>query len=144
MAFSAIPAAKGQIVTAVAARAGLAGVLVQWGLPFDPPAQRERVYIADAVNVRREWVVLGRRKVDESFTVQAVCEVYQAGGEPRACEERLWAIVAEVELAVINDVTLADVLKWYAKPGVIDASVFARDDGWVAQAVVGIDCETRV
>ncbi len=151
MAYSSIPAAKAQLLTTLAARPALAGVLVAWGMPAEPPPQREAIYILDAVNVQREWAQLGQLRIDESYTLRVLVEVYQEGecvgrDDQRVCEERMWAIVAEVEQAIVADLTLASVLAGpgHAKPGPVDPRCFPVHDGWVAEAPLQIQCRARI
>lgn len=144
MTYSTIPAAKAQLVTTLQARAGLAGVLVQWGMPAEVPAERERVYVDDAVRVVREWAVLGRYRLDEAYSLLIVVEVFQEGDAQRACEERMWEIVAEVEHAAVEDLTLAGVLKWGAKPGAMEPKCLPAADGWLAFVTLRLDCKARI
>lgn len=151
MAYSTIPAAKAQIVTTLAATTGLAGVLIQRGVPAEVPPNPERVYVDNAVDIDRAWNMIGRRRLDESYTIRIPVEVYQDGDDQAATETRMWAIIAEVELALVADTTLAGVLNGNTDrpsgviPGGIDEqNSFAMPDGWVSQAVLRIDCAARI
>lgn len=145
MAYSTIPAAKSALLTTLGARAGLTGVLLAWGVPMDEPsANRERVYIGDAVNVQRTWAQLGRYRIDEDYALHIFVEVYQEGDDQRTCEERMWAIVAEVEQAAVVDITLTGVLKWGAKPGAMDPKTFPYGDGWISQVTLNLECSSRI
>jgi hypothetical protein len=146
MAYSTIPAAKAQLVdTTLPARAGLAGVLIAWGIPMDEPsANRERVYVGDATSIQREWAQLGRYRVDEDYMLPIYVEVYQEGDAQRTCEERMWAIVAEIEQAAVVDIALAGTLKWGVKPGPMDPKAFPYGDGWIAQVTVSLECSSRL
>src|SRR5215218_10858957 len=106
MAASTIPAAKAALLTKLEARAGLADVLIAWSAPVRPPMQSEAIYLDDAVDVEREWVSLGAQRLDERYTLQVRVETtaYGDGSDiRRAVEERMWALVAEVEQAVRDD-----------------------------------------
>lgn len=145
MAYSTIPAAKSQLLTTLGARAGLSGVLIRWGFPGEEPQDRERIYIDDAINVTREWAGIGNFVIDEAYTLRIHVEVYQRDdSQQRECEERMFAIVAEIEQAAVLDVTLANVLKWGAKPGAMDPKCFPWADGWLAQVTVNLDCGARL
>lgn len=144
MAYSTIPAAKSRLMTSLAARGGLAGVLIGWGVPMDEPEDRERVYVDDATNVTREWAQIGRYRIDESYSLRVHVEVYQRGDDRRACEERMWAIVAEVEQTAVTDITLAGVLAWGCKPGQMDPKCFPWADGWLAQVTLNLVCSGRI
>lgn len=151
MAYSTIPQAKAAILSALQAAPGLSGVLLQRGIPADLPPERERVYVDNAVDIDREWTMLGRMRLDESYTIRIPVEVVQNGNDQAACENRMWALVAEIELAVIADVTLGGLLNGNtdrpagAMPaGIDEQNSWAYDEGWFSQAVVRIDCGARI
>lgn len=157
MAFSTIPQAKARLLMMLQADAGLAGVFVERGMPVDSPPQRERVYVDNAVDIHREWQMVGRTgitglpKLAEEYTVRIPVEVYQDGNAQAACEDRMWEVVAVIELAVMNNITLGGLLNGTsdrpagAKPGDIEGqNSFAYNDGWFSQAVVRIDCGARI
>lgn len=151
MAYSTIPAAKDRLITTLQARSGLAGVLIAWGLPAEPPPTRERVYVDDAVNVSRDWAGVGNFVIDEEYTLHIRVEAFQEGevigrDDQRTCEERMWAIVAEVEQAIVLDVTLGGVLggPGNAKPGQLVPKCFPVDNGWIAHVVIDVDCRARI
>jgi hypothetical protein len=142
MAYSTIPACKAQLLTTLQARPGLAGVLVQWGMPSEEPSDRERVYVDDATNVEREWAGLGQLRIDESYSLHVHVEVAQRGNDPRACEERMFAIVAEVEQAAV--LAPPGVLNWGVKPGPMDPRTFPFADGWLSQVTLNLECGGRI
>jgi hypothetical protein len=151
MAYSTIPAAKARMLVVLDALTGLDGVLVQRGLPANPPPERERVYIDNAVDIVRDWMMLGRKRLDESYTVRIPVEVFLDGNDQTASEDRMWAIIAEIEQALIVDLTLNGILNGNTnnpsgvKPGgVEDQNSFAAPDGWVSHAVLRIDCAARI
>ena len=151
MAYSTIPAAKARILTVLTGLAGLEGVLVQRGLPVDAPPERERVYVDNAVDISREWMMVGRRRLDESYTVRILVETFLDGNDQTTGEDRLWTIIALIEQALIVDLTLAGILSGNTerpsgiKPGGIeDQNSFPAPDGWVSHAVLRIDCAARI
>ena len=147
MAYSTIPSAKAAILTALQAAGGLAGVLVARGVPAEPPPQPERVYVDNAVDIERDWAGLGQLKQYEEYTVRIPIEVYQHGDDQAACEDRMWALVAVVEQAILADLTLNTVLAGpgHAQPaGIEDQNSFAAPDGWVSHTVLRIDCKARI
>jgi len=151
MAYSTIPAAKTALLVALQAVPGLADVLVERGLPVDQPPATERVYIDNAVDITRDWMMLGRKRLDESYTLRIHVEVYQSGDDQAACEDRLWEIVALVEQATIADLTLGGLLNGNTdRPsgvlpgGIEDQNSFAAPDGWISHAVLRIDCAARI
>lgn len=151
MSYSTIPAAKAQMLTTLSAVPGLAAVLVARGLPVDQPPARERVYIDNAVDIVRDWMMIGRKRLDESYTVRILVEVFLDGDDQQACEDRMWEIVALVELAIVGDITLNGVLNGNTdRPsgvvpgGIEDQNSFAAPDGWISHAVLRIDCAARI
>ena len=147
MAYSTIPAAKGALLTILQGVSGLSGVLVARGVPADPPPQAERVYVDNATDIEREWAGLGQFKLYEEYTVRIPVEVYLAGNDQLACEDRMWEIVALVEQAVLADLTLNGILDGpgHAKPaGCEDQNSFAAPDGWISHTVLRIDCKARI
>lgn len=145
MAYSTIPAAKSALLTALQARAGLNGTLVQWGVPFEVPADRERVYIGDAKDVDREWAGLGQYRIDETYNLSVHVEVHQEGNDQRACEERMFAIVAEVEQTAVLAAMTGTGLTWRAKPGAMNPQTFPFGDaGWISQVTLNLECHGRI
>ncbi len=142
--YCTIPLAKAQILATLQARAGLAGVLVRWGYPTESPADRERIFIDDATGVGRQWAALGQLRIDETYKLTIPVEVFQEGDDPMACELRMWAIVAEVERAVLNDITLAGILNWGTKPSSMDPKCFPSGDGWWSVVALTFDCSARI
>lgn len=147
MAASTIPAAKAALLSALQARLGLAGVLIAWAPPVRPPPQPEAIYVDDATDVEREWISLGAQRLDETYTLQVRVETiaYGDGSDIRqAVEERMWVLVAEVEQAVRDDLTLGGTLHGKgAKPDGVEPFTYPTDDGWIAHALVRIDCMAR-
>lgn len=147
MAASTIPAAKAALLSALRGRSGLSGVVVEWAAPVRPSPQAEAIYVDDAIDVQREWISLGAQRLDETYALQVRVETiaYGDGSDVRqTVEERLWELVAEIEQAVRDDLTLGGVLHGKgAKPDGVDPFTYPTDDGWIAHALVRIDCMAR-
>jgi hypothetical protein len=144
MAYSTIPDAKDGYIAALQARSGLAGVLVEWGVPMEVPAIRERVYVDDATNVDRQWVALGQNRLDEQYDLQVIVEVYQEGDDRRATELRMWAVVAEVEQCAVVDLRLA-VANWdVPKPRTDNPRLLPTGDGWLSTVTLLVECSARI
>lgn len=144
MAYSTIPDAKDGYITALQARSGLAGVLVEWGVPMEVPANRERVYVDDATNVDRQWVALGQNRLDEQYDLQVIVEVFQEGDDRRATELRMWAIVAEVEQCAVVDLRVA-VANWdVPKPRTDSPRLLPTGDGWLSTVTLLVECSARI
>ncbi len=133
------------MLTTLQARAGLADVLVEWGVPMEPGADRERVYIGDATGVVREWAGIGQFRIDETYNLTIHVEVIQEGDDQRACEERMFAIIAEVEQTAVLMVVNGSGLTWRAKPGPMDPKTFPYGDaGWLSQVTLNLECHGRI
>lgn len=144
-AASTIPAAKNALLAAIQARTALttAGVLIERGLPVKLPSENERIYVNNARDIEREWADLGAQRLEESYTIEVVVECYKAGDYQTETEDRLWALVYEVELAVRSDLTLAGTVR-IARPDGSQEDTFATDDGWVARTITRVACEARI
>jgi hypothetical protein len=151
VAYSTVPQAKGALLVALQAVGGLSGVLIRRGMPATQPPEPERIYIDNAVDMSREWMMLGRMRLDESYTLRLPVEVYQDGDDQAACEDRMWTIIALIEAVVIADTTLGGLLNGNTdrpsgmKPdGPDEQNSFATPEGWFSQAVLRIDCAARI
>lgn len=156
MAFSTIPAAKTALLALLQADVGLTGVLVARGVPAKLPVETERVYIDNAVDIVRDWNMIGRLRLDESYTIRIPIEVfeYDANSDPvnqQTAEDRMWEIAAVVELAIKADPTLGGTLNGntdhgagMTPGGIEDQNSYAAPDGWVSHAVLRIDCAARI
>lgn len=145
MAYSTIPAAKSALITLLQARPDLTGVLIDWGIPQQEPTDsRERVYVDDAINVKRDWIALGQLRLDETYAIQVAVEVYREGSDRRACEERMWAIVAEVEQTAVLSLRLP-VTQWEApRPEMGDPKTFPWGEGWCSNVLLELACSARI
>lgn len=147
MAASTIPAAKAALLGALQARVALADCYVAWGLPAKPPPQSEAIYVDDAVDVQREWVSLGAQRLDERYTLQVRVETIAYGDDSalrQSVEERMWVLVAAVEQCVRDDLTLGGTLYGTtATPAGVEPLTFPTDNGWIAHALIRIDCMAR-
>lgn len=145
MAYSTIPAVVDRLLVVLAARAGLAGVLIADGLPVELPTESERVFVDDPTGVSREWAQLGGTfRIDESYSIKVAVETYMPGSDRAACRHRLYELIAEVEQAAVLDAPLAALLMQAVKPGAMDPKVLPTDDGWLGSAMLQLDCEARI
>lgn len=143
--YCTIPIAKAAFKAVLEARAGLAGVTIGWDRAAELMQGTDRVYLFDTIEHNRDWIVLGQRRIDEEYTLQVVVDTFGSGADPTATETRLWELVAEVELGVINDfVTVAGTTHWISKPDGTTSSLVPTDEGWIASATVRIACEARI
>lgn len=144
MAASTIPAAQAFLLAAIQARAGLAGVHRAWGIPATLPAEPERIYVGDPIEVRREWAGLGGQRMEEFYTLQVHVETFLGGNDQQATGERFYAMVNEVEQIVRADNRLGG-LVFVARPdGVGDPKTLPFDGGWAASGTLRVACEARI
>lgn len=143
-AYCTIPAAKAALKVLLEARAGLAGVTIGWDRAAALMPGSDRVYLFDTIEHNREWVVLSpRHRIDEDYTLQIVVDTFGSGDDPTAAEARLWDLVAEVELAVVENLDLTGTVR-QSKPDGTSSSLVPTDEGWIASATVRIICEARI
>lgn len=146
MAYSTIPLAKATLLATLQSDPDLDGVVVEWGIPAEPHPNREAVYIGDAQDVTREWAQIGQYRIDESYNLHVLVEVYREGTDEQGTEERMWEIVARVERAVVADLTLAGVLAGpgHAKPGRLEPRTVRFDAGFHAFCGLRVECSARI
>jgi hypothetical protein len=151
MAYSTIPGVKAALLVGLQGVGGLAGVLVRRGMPAAQPPEAERVYVDNVTDMSREWMMVGRMRLDESYTIEIPVEVYQDGDDQAACEDRLWEIIALIEQFVVADTTCGGRLNGNTdrpsgmKPDGPDSqNSFATPEGWFSHAVLRIDCAARI
>lgn len=137
---TAIPAAKVALLGMLQARAGLAGVLVQAGLPAELPVNRERVYIDGATG---ETIPRQGHPVQENFQVLVVIETRQITGRDAAgyalTEARKWQLYAEV-LGTVEDDPELGVAVWWSFLTVQAEVTRPTTDGWFGQVVALLHC----
>lgn len=136
--------AKQRIITALQARAGLAGVTVSYGAPsssdeIDP----EMIFLGD-VRFSQAWAALGARRRDEDYTIDLTVHVYQDGDEEQVVEERLWALFGEIEQALRDDPTLGGLLAMDAEIDGGEQTTRPSDPGgWVSRLSLRVRCRSR-
>lgn len=91
------PDAKGVLLAAMKAQAGLQGVQIEWAHP-GKAIKRETIYFGDTLFDERA-AALGNRDRAESYALELIVTVEKAGADgavAEACERRVWALLAEV------------------------------------------------
>lgn len=142
MAASTAPAAKAAIETALTASAALTGVAVEWGRPAKPPTTKERIYIVGVDQVSREWAGLGQQRLREEYRVELLVENVEAGQDKKACEQRWWAIVNAIEIAIRADIDLGGAVQ-DARPQVRQQRLgVTDDDSLISTGLVDVICRS--
>lgn len=109
---STVPAAKEQLIALLGGWPALTGVVVSWGSPTTPEdIQGEHIWLGNVI-VDQDWHSLGgaQGRREERYDLEVVGRVIREGGDEKATEDRLWAIVGEVATALRSDPGLAGTL----------------------------------
>jgi hypothetical protein len=142
MAVSTVPAAKAALVTLI--EAALTGVSVTWSAPTDEEDYvAEMVWLGD-VEHTDDWGALGRQRIDETYELEIVVQVYQEGDNAQACEERAWVLREGVVTAVRADLTLGGILNKWAGTFPTRMETRPADKGWLAKGTLRLPCRARI
>jgi hypothetical protein len=144
-----VPAVKNALYDRLAARAGLAGVLVSYGPPFPKPG-REFVWVADgpSTDYTQEQIGAGpaphQRK--EDYVLEVFCRVIREGGQQQECTERAYALAAEVEAEIANDDRINNTISAGGRAEVTGGGLAEAADDMKrgADVLVRIHCETFI
>lgn len=144
---SSVSAAKAAILAGLQARSGLYGVALSWGGPTETEDMAPEGIFFGVTEREQEWQGIGRatRPRRESYTLEVVAYVIRDGDVERETEERVWALVDEIEALVAEDPSLAGALNEFATPG--DVRVESRPSGpsaWQSRATVAIECRHSI
>ena len=116
---SSAPTARANLVTALAARAGLSGVQVLAAMPTATNMQQDCIYLAKTVWESEEGILSGDTKRRERYHIELQIHVVRAGDDAVTVDNRAWALFAEVESQLVNpspgDPTLAGALNGWAE-----------------------------
>lgn len=107
----------------------------------------ENVYVG-AVEGNREWSGVGKPKphrMQEEYAVAVEVEVYRPGTDAQGAEERLWAIIAQLEAVISNDETLGgqENVQWAYVSHVKQGSK-GGTNGWICPAILEIAVVARI
>lgn len=101
MAASSIPTVKAAILALLNARDGLDGVGITWAHPGVDLIEHESIFFYDDPQHTEADRQLGNGKRRETYTLPLTVTVYGEGDPTgQETEERMWALVAEVETAL--------------------------------------------
>lgn len=92
--YSTAPAFKDALFDALAARGGLSGVTVSYGVPLGAP--REFIALTD-ISGSQEFAALGQLAKNETYVLDVYVSVLREGNQQQQCTERCFAIAAEIE-----------------------------------------------
>ena len=135
-----VPAAKAALIARLEALQAtgkpLADVGVLWGLPAELPDGRENVYLTRTVSFDRVGTP-GNIRV-EQYGLELVVEVHDVSETtPRSAEERMWTIVAAIEVELLRSPALAGADVRGVVPA--DELTYAYADGFFCRTAVRVD-----
>lgn len=97
MATSTVPAVKAALLELLKVRPGLADVQVEYARPADDAMAHDAMWFEGA-RLAQKAEALGNTRRDETYTLDLVVSIRRDDdGNPQACEERMWEVIAEVE-----------------------------------------------
>lgn len=145
MAASSAPAVKAQLLTLLRADSALSGVQITYSHP-GATIQQECVYFNRTVETERP-AALGQRRQNEDYYMEVVVDVAQDGDDAQVCEERCWALVAEVENTIRNNNgpggALATVVSGWVVFGAVEMTPFIERGQRLAEAVCRVQVVNR-
>ncbi len=81
---------------------------IVWGPPTEPEdITFDNVYIVNTKMPENEYVTLGGTRIDETYNIELVVDVYRYGDDLQATEQRAWQLLNGVVSVVNADKTLA-------------------------------------
>jgi hypothetical protein len=114
--------------------------------PTEEHQPGENVYVGDARN-NTEWSQIGAIPPTriEDYSIAVIVEVYQEGAGAEACEERMWQVVEQLELALEGAETLPETAH-------IMEALFNRttqtsqggSSGWLCRTVLEVAVKARI
>ena len=143
---SAIPDAKAGLLTLLQARQALTGVQVAWGVP--ELIRPERIILGDVFDWYQEAAAMraSRHPRNESFSLELFIRVERVGPGQQEATERAFVILAEIENAVHDDMTLGGSGVYDAQFDGGELSESPSEDGRarIATLTVRVACKARV
>lgn len=124
-----LPTVKDAIITLLNGDSTFDDVQVSYGYPGDNATQEESIWLGFAeADVDITALRAGRKRRDETYTLQVIVEVIKVGGTQEEADERCAALAGAVESAIADDLQLdlgstifwAYVTGWNQVGGAID------------------------
>lgn len=140
-------AAQKALETRLQAREDLAAAIVQIGLPAEEPTEDDRIYLTAVDDLTRAQhpagLAAGPKIFQESYTLTVLVETRHSGSrdEPQLrgeTNDRMWAIIAEIEQELADDHELADDVDQAYVQGIPIAFTVPAPEGWIGKAVAHI------
>lgn len=134
------PGAKTALVVRLQARPSLDGVLVRRGLPTTPVTEDRRIYVLNALNLRREPLAGDIR--EETYDLRTLIEVRRRGGTNDDVETAAWTVFDELEAELEEGPppsTLRDASVTSATEGTAPT-----EDGWITKIDLRVHCRAVI
>lgn len=143
---STAPTVKQKLIDLWTARPGLAGVVITWAGPTEEGDLENEHIFFESTEQDEEFAQVGGSptKREESYTLNTVLTVYMEGDDPKATEERAWAIRAEMSAAVRGNVQLDGLINFKCELGSTTMTTGTRDRGWAVVGEIDVDVVTRI
>ena len=147
MISSTVPTVRAQLVTRLAARAGLAGVQVSQYHPGDQ-VQPEAIFTGK-VTGRHDIssIKAGRKNRDETYDLDVVVSVLgSTDGKLETAETRAFALLAEIEGELADDprIGLAPTVVNWCKAGDFEESATRTDQGPLFEIKMAMEVVARL
>jgi hypothetical protein len=144
VATSTAPAFMNALHDALAARAGLTGVRVNYG-PALPDPGRESINIL-GLDGTQSWAGLGQLAKEEVYTVQVLILVIREGQQTQPAVERAYEILEELENELREDSTAPTMDNTVRVASVEDVNleVGASDTTRSALLTIGVRVQARI
>lgn len=138
---STAPAFKAALLTALGARAGLAGVTISYGAPLSAP--REFIALAD-ISGEQEFATLGALRKNETYTLEIYCSVLREGNQQQACTERCFELAAEIEDELRTNPTMSGTVRVAQLRSPFSVEEFGSDQARQSILSLGIEATERI
>lgn len=138
---STAPAFKAALLTALGARAGLAGVTISYGAPLSAP--REFIALAD-ISGEQEFATLGALRKNETYTLEIYCSVLREGNQQQACTERCFELAAEIEDELRTNPTMSGTVRVAQVRSPFSVEEFGSDQARQSILSLGIEATERI
>jgi hypothetical protein len=139
--YSTAPAFKDALYDALAARSGLSGVTVSYGVPLGAP--REFIALTD-INGTQQFAALGALRKDETYTLDVYVSVLREGNQQQQCSERCFAIAAEVEDELRTNVTMSGTVRVAELLSPFQLEEYGSDQARQSILTLGIQATERI
>jgi hypothetical protein len=137
------PATKRALVEMFGELDGLSGVKVHYGYLNDAQQLGQENINVGKVRFNQEWGALANLRREESYRVELVVLVKRGGDDQQGTEERMWAVLAEIEQALRADPTVGGFVR-VAELTEGEQDNSPDSEGWFSQVVAQITCKASL